>query len=103
MLRNLDVRYQLALTCSRMKDVFILLIHLLTTAAKLLGPGGAKAIIAENLLLKQQLLVAFPPTGAHRQSRCRYSALDVAEISPIPGAPQIPSAVRSKEKNEAGS
>ena len=40
-----------------MKDVFILLIHLLTTAAKLLGPGGAKAIIAENLLLKQQLLV----------------------------------------------
>jgi transposase InsO family protein len=40
-----------------MKDMIILFIHLLTTAAKLLGPGGAKAIIAENLLLKQQLLV----------------------------------------------
>jgi hypothetical protein len=33
------------------------LVHLLTTVAKLLGPGGAKAIIAENLLLKQQPLV----------------------------------------------
>jgi len=40
-----------------MKDMVILFIHLLTTAAKLLGPGGAKSIIAENLLLKQQLLV----------------------------------------------
>lgn len=40
-----------------MKDIFILLIHLLTTVAKLLGPGGTKAVIAENLLLKQQLLV----------------------------------------------
>jgi hypothetical protein len=40
-----------------MKNIFILLAHLLTTAAKLLGPGGAKAIIAETLILKQQLLV----------------------------------------------
>jgi putative transposase len=37
--------------------MIILFIHLLTTGAKLLDPGGAKAIIAENLLLKQQLLV----------------------------------------------
>jgi hypothetical protein len=56
-LRNLDVHCQLNLTCVSMKDIAILLIHLLTTVAKLLGPGGAKAIIAENLLLKQQLLV----------------------------------------------
>jgi hypothetical protein len=35
----------------------ILFAHLLTPAARLLGPGGAKAIIAENLLLKQQQLV----------------------------------------------
>jgi hypothetical protein len=40
-----------------MKDMVILFIHLLNTTAKLLGPGGAKAVIAENLLLKQQLLV----------------------------------------------
>jgi hypothetical protein len=40
-----------------MKDIFILLVHLLTTVAKCLGPGGTKAVIAENLLLKQQLII----------------------------------------------
>jgi hypothetical protein len=40
-----------------MKNLLLLLVHLLTTVARLLGPGGARAIVAENLLLKQQLLV----------------------------------------------
>ena len=39
-----------------MKDLLILLAHLLTTIAKLMGPGGAKAIVANSLLMKQQLL-----------------------------------------------
>jgi hypothetical protein len=30
---------------------------LLTTLAKLLGPGGARAIVADSLLMKQQLLI----------------------------------------------
>jgi putative transposase len=38
-----------------MKDLLILLVHLLTTIAKLFGPGGAKAIVADSLLMKQQL------------------------------------------------
>jgi len=40
-----------------MKDLVFLLIHLLTTLAKLLGPGGAKSIVADSLLMKQQLLI----------------------------------------------
>ena len=40
-----------------MKDLLVLLAHLLTTIAKLLGPGGARAIVADSLLMKQQLLV----------------------------------------------
>ena len=40
-----------------MKDLLILLAHLLTTVAKLLGPGGARAVVADSLLMKQQLLV----------------------------------------------
>jgi len=40
-----------------MKDLVILLIHLLTAVARLLDPGGAKALVAENLLIKQQLLI----------------------------------------------
>ena len=40
-----------------MKDAIYLLFHLLTTIAKLIQPGGSKAVIAENLLLKQQLII----------------------------------------------
>jgi putative transposase len=40
-----------------MKDVIYLLLHLLTTVAKLLRPSGGKTIIAENLLLEQQLII----------------------------------------------
>ncbi len=34
----------------------LLLFHLLTTAAKLLRPGGSRAVIAESPLLKKQLI-----------------------------------------------
>ena len=40
-----------------MKNLLVLLAHLLTTLARLLGPGGAKAIVADSLLMKQQLLI----------------------------------------------
>jgi len=40
-----------------MKGLLLMLAHLLTTLAKLLGPGGAKAIVADSLLMKQQLLI----------------------------------------------
>ena len=47
-----------------MKDVIYLLFDLLTTLAKLLRPGGSRTVIAENLLLKQQLII-------HSRSRQR--------------------------------
>jgi putative transposase len=40
-----------------MKDLFILAEHLLTFIATLLGPGGARAVVADSLLMKQQLLI----------------------------------------------
>jgi len=40
-----------------MKFLLLMLAHLLTTLAQLLGPGGAKAIVADSLLMKQQLLI----------------------------------------------
>ena len=45
------------LTLSPMKELLLLLLHLLTAVARLLGHGGAKALVAENLLIQQQLLV----------------------------------------------
>ena len=50
----------------------VLFVHLIVTLARLMGPGGAKAIVAENLLLKQQLLVAC----RSRQRAPRLSPLD---------------------------
>ncbi len=55
-----------------MKDVLTLLAHLLTTLAKLLGPGGARAVVADNLLMKQQLLVI----NRSRRRAPNLSALD---------------------------
>src|ERR1017187_6662735 len=40
-----------------MKNVFVLLVHLLARLAILLGTGSTRAVLAENILLKQQLLV----------------------------------------------
>lgn len=40
-----------------MRDLFVLLMHLLTSVAKLLGPGGARADVAETLVIKHQLLI----------------------------------------------
>ncbi len=55
-----------------MKDLLVLLVHLLTTIAKLLGPGGARAVAANSLLMKQQLLVV----NRSRRRAPNLSALD---------------------------
>ena len=41
-----------------MRELLILFVHLLVTVAKLLHPGGARAVAAESLLLKHQLLIS---------------------------------------------
>ena len=40
-----------------MKVLLLMFAHLLATLAKLLGPGGTKAIVADSLLMKQQRLI----------------------------------------------
>jgi hypothetical protein len=48
---------RLAYADLRMKDFLLVLLHLAVMTAKLCGPGGVRAVIAENLVLKQQLIV----------------------------------------------
>ena len=55
-----------------MRDVTYLLFHLLTTLAKLIRPGGSRAVIAENLLLKQQMII-------HSRSRQRAPNLSTQD------------------------
>ena len=52
-------RVPYAVAC--MEAVVLTLLHLAVTAAKLCRPGGVRAVIAENLLLKQQLIVPRRP------------------------------------------
>jgi putative transposase len=40
-----------------MRDLLLTLLHLAVIAAKLCGPGGVRAVIVENLILRQQLIV----------------------------------------------
>ena len=40
-----------------MLDLVVLFLHLLVTVARLAGPGGARSIVAESMLVKHQLLI----------------------------------------------
>ena len=35
-----------------MRDVAVLFLHLLATVARLVGPGGARSVVAESVLVK---------------------------------------------------
>jgi putative transposase len=39
------------------RDLAVLLLHLLATVARLAGPGGARAVVAESVLVKHQLIL----------------------------------------------
>lgn len=47
------------------RDLAILFLHLLATLARLAGPGGARSVVAESVLVKQQLLISIVPASGH--------------------------------------
>ncbi len=47
-----------------MRDLIILLIHLITTLLRIPRPGGLRSVVAESVLIKHQLLIV-------NRSRCR--------------------------------
>jgi putative transposase len=55
-----------------MRDLVVLFIHFIATLARLFGPGGARSIVAESLLLKHQLLIL----NCSRQRAPNLSASD---------------------------
>jgi len=40
-----------------MHDLAVLFLHLIATVARLAGPAGARSLVAESILVKQQLLI----------------------------------------------
>ena len=57
-----------------MRELLILGIHLLVTLAKLFGPGGVRAVAAESLLLKHQVLIS---------NRCRHRAPNLTTLDRV--------------------
>ncbi|MDP1587591.1 MAG: hypothetical protein Q8M07_07615 [Prosthecobacter sp.] len=51
-----------------MRELLLLAIHLIVTVAKLLRPGGVRAVAAASLLLNQQIIIG-------KRSRRRASNL----------------------------
>jgi putative transposase len=39
------------------RDLAVRFLHLLVTVARLAGPGGARSVVGESVLVKHQLLV----------------------------------------------
>jgi glutamyl-tRNA reductase len=63
-----------------MKGLLLLLIHLVAGLARLLGPGGVRGLVAENLLIKQQLLIL---------SRTRQRAPNLSPVERCPGPANV--------------
>ena len=43
-----------------MRDLAVLFIHLITTVARLAGPGGARSVVAESILVRVEPVVWLP-------------------------------------------
>jgi putative transposase len=41
----------------KMRDLVFLFVHVIVTLTRLLGPGGIRSVVAESVLVKQQLLI----------------------------------------------
>jgi putative transposase len=54
---NVARRRTLTYADPHMRDLLLALLHLAVVTAKLCGSGGVRAVMAENLLLKQQLIM----------------------------------------------
>jgi hypothetical protein len=50
------------------RELAILLLHVLATVARLAGPGGLRAAVAESVLVKHQLLILNRARMVHHAS-----------------------------------
>jgi putative transposase len=60
------------------RDLAVLFLHLLATVARLAGPDGARSVVAESVLVKQQLLIL--NRSRKRSPKLRFSDRMVAAV-----------------------
>jgi len=68
-----------------MRDLVILFVHLIATFVRLLGPGGLRSVVAESVLVKQQLLIL---NRSHLRTEA-YRLLYGVDVTQIPGVETI--------------
>ena len=61
-----------------MRDLVILFVHVIVTLARFFGPGGIRSVVAESVLIKQQLLIL--NRSRHRSPSLRSSDRLVAGL-----------------------
>ena len=109
-----------------MRDLILLVVHVVTTVLRLVEPGGVRAVIAESVLNKHQLLIlnrarrrapnlhtldrliaGFCSLWIKPKRRCRlaiaFKPVDISQLSSRHGAAQVSVVVFTKAANEAGS
>ena len=64
-----------------MRDLTLLFLHLLATVVRLAGPGGARSVVAESVLVKHQLLIL--NRSRKRSPRLRLSDRMVAGLCAV--------------------
>ena len=61
-----------------MRELAVLLLHVLTTIVRLVETGGVRAVVAESVLVKQQLLIV--SRSRKRSPRLRFGDRVVAGV-----------------------
>jgi putative transposase len=64
-----------------MRDLVILFVHIIATLARLLGPGGIRSVVAESVLIKQQLLILNRSRSGHPICVLQIALLPVCVLS----------------------
>jgi hypothetical protein len=64
-----------------MRDVVILFLHLIVTVVRIARPGGLRAVVAESLLVKQQLRILH--RGRKRAPNLRPAERFIAVCAPF--------------------
>jgi hypothetical protein len=72
-------------SCSALRDLAALFIHIIANIARLLGPGAARALVAESILVKGQLLILNRAHQGHRIYALRIASLPRCVRRPTPG------------------
>jgi hypothetical protein len=108
-----------------MRDLVLLFVHVVTVLIRLVRPGGMRAVLAESVLLRHQLLIL--NRSRHRVAeslhlgpgyrrivrdtcaaetigtiRIRGETIVASQLSSRSGSSRIPASVFRKTQNEAG-